>query len=134
MKCLLDTHIILWALLDRPDLSAKARHIISAGDNLLLYSTVSLWEVTIKNQLHPRDIPCSGTELLRYCDASVMCNLPVKNHHILALERLYRSNSVPLHKDPFDRLLLAQAMAENAVFLTHDKTLALYENVHVELV
>ena len=134
MKYLLDTHIILWALMDRPELSEKARRIIGNDENLLLYSTVSAWEVAIKNRLHPKQIPCSGTELLGYCDKSMLINLPVQNHHILALERLHRAQDAPPHKDPFDRLLLAQAIAEDAVFLTHDKILAYYGGVRVEIV
>lgn len=134
MRYLLDTHIILWALMNRPELSEKARRIIDGRENALYYSTVSVWEVAIKHRLHPKKIPCSGAELLRYCDVSIMFNLSVQNHHILALEHLLGENGNPPHKDPFDRLLLAQAMAEGMTFLTHDKILAYYSSVPVELV
>ena len=134
MKYLLDTHIILWALMNRSELSESARNIINDAQNQLYYSTVSLWEVSIKHRLHPESIPCSSAELLRYLDASILRNLPVHNHHILALEHLHRSEDAPRHKDPFDRLLLAQAVAEDAIFLTHDRMFSYYDSVQIKIV
>ena len=127
MKYLLDTHIILWALMNRSELSESARNIINDAQNQLYYSTVSLWEVSIKHRLHPESIPCSSAELLRYLDASILRNLPVHNHHILALDRLHRSEDAPRHKDPFDRLIIAQAISEGVTLITADEYIKGYE-------
>ncbi len=134
MKYLLDTHIILWALMNRSELSERARNIINDRHNQLYYSTVSVWEVAIKHRLHPERISCSSTELLGYLDASILNNIAVQNHHILALERLHRVEGAPRHEDPFDRILIAQAIAEDAVFLTHDRMFCYYDDVRINVV
>ncbi|MBR1859011.1 MAG: type II toxin-antitoxin system VapC family toxin [Selenomonadaceae bacterium] len=134
MKYLLDTHILIWTLTDTDNLSQKARNKIEDRRNKIFYSTVSIWEVTIKHLLHPKQIPCSGYDLLNYCDKSDLFNLPLKNHHVIALEKLKRANAAPPHKDPFDQILLSQALAEDMIFLTHDKTLEYYDGVNVEIV
>ena len=102
--------------------------------HIKFYSTVSVWEIAIKHQIHPRNMPCSGADIIRWCEASDFENLPLKNKHIPALESLRRKDDAPLHRDPFDRILLAQSASEKLVFLTHDKALAFYLDVQVEMV
>lgn len=134
MNILLDTHILLWAMLDRPVLSAKAREIIAQNRHQLHYSIVSIWEIAIKHRLHPENILSSGQDVVKLCREANLRALPLKNEHIAAFESLFRQKAAPSHKDPFDQLLISQAKAENMVFLTHDKTLQYYDYVNIRLV
>ncbi len=134
MNYLLDTHILIWALMNRPELSGKARRLIEDRANRIFYSTVSVWEISIKHQLHPQGIPCSSEDVLRWCEASDFLNLSLQNGHIPMLETLRRKDGAPPHRDPFDRMLMAQAAAENLIFLTHDKLLSFYLGVRIEMV
>ncbi|SEH25560.1 type II toxin-antitoxin system VapC family toxin [Selenomonas sp. KH1T6] len=134
MRYLLDTHIILWALMNQRELTARAREIIENDNHVLYYSTVSLWEIAIKHKLHPDVIPNDANDILGYLEKSPVRNLPLQNNHIVAMEGLHRADDAPRHKDPFDRILLAQAKAEGMCFLTHDKMFVYYDDVQVEIV
>ena len=134
MKILLDTHILIWAMLDRPNLSSKARELILQNRYALYYSMVSIWEIAIKHRLHPESIGSSGTSVMKLCQEAKIKSLSLTNQHIAAFEHLQRHESAPPHKDPFDQMLIAQAAAEDIIFLTHDKTLQFYEGVNIELV
>lgn len=127
MKVLLDTHIILWALTDDEKLSEKARMIILSDENEIYYSTASIWEVSIKHALHPEHMPLSGTQLSDYCQKANYQMLSIQDDHVYALETLRRAKDAPTHKDPFDRILVAQAKAENMLFLTHDSLIPYYQ-------
>ena len=126
MKILLDSHILLWALTDHPKLPGKARDYIQDPENLIFYSAVSVWELSLKHTAHPDNVEFSGRELCEYCDDAEYLPLNVTRSHILTMERLRRKKDAPPHKDPFDKLLLAQAVAENMLFLTHDSLLPDY--------
>ncbi len=126
MKILLDTHIILWALTNDERLSQKAEMIISKTENEIWYSAASVWEVTIKYMNHPDHMPISGKQLSQYCHRAGYQMLPVKECHVHALERLRRMENAPMQKDPFDRILISQAKAENMMFITHDSLLPWY--------
>ena len=126
MKYLLDTHILIWSLTDDPKLSAPARQIINDAKNHIFYSTVSIWEVAIKHRLHPLKIPCSGRDLLDYCKISDISNIPLFDSHVSIMDKLLADGNDTFHKDPFDRLMLAQAIAEDMTFMTHDKRIAEY--------
>ncbi len=134
MKYLLDTHILIWSLTDDPRLSVAARQIINNSTHHMFYSTVSIWEVAIKYQLHPVKMSCSSKDLLTYCNVSDMTNVPLLDRHVLAIEKLLIGVSDMPHKDPFDRILLAQAMEEHMIFITHDKKLSAYRGVSIQLV
>ncbi len=126
MKLLLDTHILIWALADDAKLPQKAREFISDETNELYVSVVSIWEIVIKHMLHPKEFPYSGKS---FCDACMRAGyetLSVKAGHVLAVEGLRRDEKAPSHKDPFDRLLIAQAKTEGMLLLTHDELLAAY--------
>lgn len=132
MRYLLDTHILIWAIMDMPELSTQAKSIINERSNQLFYSTISAWEIAIKHRLHPQKIPCSGSEFLSLCqDTDITC-LTLQSRHVLALEHLRRYEDAPPHKDPFDQILISQAIAENMIFLTHDKLLKYYNDVKIE--
>ena len=126
MNLLLDTHILIWALNEDPALSEKAREIILDSDNAIYYSTVSVWEIAIKHALHPDNVAFTGKELAGFCKEAGCLPLEVRDRHVFALETLSRPADAPRHNDPFDRMLIAQAKAENMVFLTHDSLIPYY--------
>ena len=123
MRLLLDTHVALWAITDSPRLAAHARSLILDSANSIYISTASVWEITIKHMLGKADMPVSGTQAATYFRAAGYIELPIVNAHIAQIEAL-----PPHHADPFDRLLIAQALAEPLRLLTHDATLGLYSD------
>lgn len=127
MNLLLDTHILIWALNDDPQLSQKAKEMIMDPDNAVYYSVVSIWEVSIKHSSHPEDLEFSGRELSEYCQDAGFLPLEMRDKHVYSLETLTRSENAPHYNDPFDRMLVAQAKAENMSFITHDSLIPYYE-------
>ncbi len=118
---LIDTHILLWALTKDKKLPPKAKEIIDAPDAKLFYSSVSIWEVALKYLKNPKKINnISPEELRSFCDDSDFQELPLMANHVMMLKTLSRADDAPPHNDPFDRILLAQAKAEDMTFLTHD--------------
>lgn len=126
MNLLLDTHIAVWALNDDPALSGKARGLILDPDNTVYYSAVSVWEVLLKHAKRPDDIPFNERDFAQACQQAGFFPLDLKDRHILQVSTLVRSSGAAEHNDPFDRLLLAQAKAENLRFLTHDSLIPGY--------
>lgn len=121
MRLLLDTHVALWALTDDPRLSANARALILEPTHRIAVSAASVWEIAIKHALGRGDMPISGGTALGWFRASGYDLLPVTAEHAAAVEEL------PLHhRDPFDRLLVAQAQTEPMRLLTRDPVVALY--------
>ena len=123
-EILLDTHMILWAMLDDPKLNNKMRNIILDPNNTIYYSIASMWEVQIKYDL--KKMPISGIEFMHYCEQSGYHKLPVDDLHVVELAGLVRDEAAPYHNDPFDRILISQAKAEGFTFLTHDSLLRGY--------
>jgi PIN domain nuclease of toxin-antitoxin system len=121
MRLLLDTHIALWAIADSPRLPAKARQLILVPENEVFVSAASIWEIAIKHGLGRGDMPISGQVALDYFRAAGYRLLPVLPEHAAAVENLPL-----LHADPFDRLLVAQALTEPLHLLTRDETVARY--------
>jgi len=126
MKILLDTHILLWVLSNDVRLPEKARKLIENEENEIYYSIISLWEVEIKHLLHPDAMTISAEELTQYCEQSGFQKLLIRERHIYALEGLKREEDAPPHKDPFDRMLICQAVTENMIFVTHDSLIPGY--------
>lgn len=121
MRLLLDTNIILWLAMDSPRLSASTRQLLSEPGALLSYSVASLWEIAIKAQLRRDDFVVDPRKLRRAMRDADFIELEILAAHVLAV------GDLPLlHRDPFDRLLLAQARHEGATFVTADHTLAAY--------
>lgn len=127
MNLLLDTHILIWALNDDPQLSEKAKEMILEPGNAVYYSVVSIWEISIKHSAHPEDLEFSGKELSEFCQDAGFLPLELRDKHVYALETINRPENAPRHNDPFDRMLVAQAKAENMSFLTHDSLIPYYE-------
>lgn len=117
-EILLDTHIILWAILKDKRLTNKISDYLLNPDNSIYYSIASMWEVQIKHSLGK--LPISGKEFMHFCEMSGYHKLPVDDIHVMELESLKRDESAPPHTDPFDRIMLSQAIAEGFTFLTHD--------------
>lgn len=117
MRCLLDTHVVLWQLAGERTLSTDATDAIRDAD-LLYVSTVSFAEIGIKASLGKLDVPDGLVDAVL---AGGLRLLPLDAEHGLTVARL------PLiHRDPFDRLLIAQAMAEDLVFITADRRVPEY--------
>lgn len=127
MNLLLDTHILIWALNEDPRLSEKARDLILDKDNAIFYSSVSIWEISIKHANHPDHVEFTGKELAQFCQAAGFLPVEMRDKHVFALETIIREEGAPPHHDPFDRMLIAQAKAENMLFLTHDALLPFYK-------
>lgn len=127
MKLLLDTHILLWALADDAKLPGVARRAILDVSNQLFFSAVSVWEIALKHGKQPDTLPVTGSEFVKYCQQAGYFEVPLRERHVVALEMLgYPSGGTP-HRDPFDHILIAQAKAEGMRFVTHDSSIALYD-------
>lgn len=127
MRLLLDTHIALWAITDSPKLGAIARALILDPANSIHVSAASVWEIAIKHQLGRGDMPVSAARAAQLFADSGYQILPITAAHAAATEAL-----AAIHADPFDRLLVAQALSEPLQLLTRDRTVAAYaQNVQL---
>jgi PIN domain nuclease of toxin-antitoxin system len=121
MKLLLDTHLLLWAAGEPRRLSKPARRLIDNPENDLLFSAASLWEVAIKRRLGREDFKVDARLLRRGLLDNGYSELPIISDHVVATE------SLPLlHRDPFDRILVAQATVEGVTLLTIDSQVSQY--------
>jgi len=121
MKLLLDTHLLLWAAGDPGRLSDTASALISAPENELFFSAASLWEIAIKHGLGRSDFKVDARVLRRGLLDNGYSELPIGSEHAVAIDSL-----PPIHKDPFDRILVAQATVEGITLLTVDALVAQY--------
>lgn len=127
MRILADTHIVIWALLDNDRLPSTARAFLRDPENEIYFSAVSVWEIAMKHAAHPNDLPYTGKTFYELCLQSGFRLLEARISHVFAYEFLRRAEGAPTHKDPFDKLLIAQAKTENMIFLTHDSLLSDYQ-------
>jgi PIN domain nuclease of toxin-antitoxin system len=118
---LADTHLLLWTALKPHLLSQKARDLIEADVNEPAFSVVSLWEISIKRAQGREDLQVDPRRLRRRLIENAWREIPIDGEHAIIAGGL-----PPIHKDPFDRLLVAQAMVEGARLLTVDSQLARY--------
>ena len=121
MKLLLDTHLLLWAADNPRRLPKAARVLIEDTENELLFSAASLWEITIKRSLERPDFQVDARLLRRALLDNGYSELPITSEHAVNIDHL-----PPTHKDPFDRILVAQATVEGITLLTNDRGLAAY--------
>ena len=121
MKVLLDTHLLLWAAGSPQRLPKAALSILRARSNTLLFSAASVWEVVIKIGLGRSDLQVDAQQLRQGLLLHGYEELPITGEHAIAVRTL-----PSLHKDPFDRILLAQAQTEGLTLLTVDRELAAY--------
>lgn len=121
MKLLLDTHLLLWAAGQPQHLSKAARSLIDDTENELLFSAASLWEVAIKSTLGRADFQLDPKLLRRGLLDNGYTELPITSAHAVAVTSL-----PPIHKDLFDRLIVAQAMMEGITLVTSDQVVSEY--------
>jgi PIN domain nuclease of toxin-antitoxin system len=121
VKLLLDTHVLLWAAGQPERLSPAARDLLEDLDNELVFSAASLWEIAIKRGLGRADFRVEPRLLRRGLLDSGYTELPITSQHGVHIDSL-----PPLHKDPFDRMLLAQALCEGITLVTSDAQVARY--------
>lgn len=122
MKLLLDTHLLLWAAGHPERLSPAARKQISDPNNELLFSAASIWEVSIKNSINKKNFRVEPRLLRRGLLDNGYTELPITSQHAVNIDSL-----PPLHRDPFDRMLVSQALIEGVTLLTVDAQVAQYK-------
>lgn len=121
MKLLLDTHVLLWAAGMPERLNEATRTLLNDPQHALMFSAASLWEVAIKRSLGRDDFQVDPRLLRRGLLDNGYAELPIRSEHAVAVDGLPNH-----HKDPFDRLLVAQAQVEGITLLTSDPLVALY--------
>lgn len=131
MRYLFDTHIIIWALTNDKHLSKEIKKIIIDDSNEIYYSTASTWEIEIKH-LKRKDFKLSGEQFSFLCNQNGLLNIQIMNKHINELENIKDENIE--HKDPFDKILLCQAISEHLMFVTHDNRFKKYNNKNIMIV
>jgi PIN domain nuclease of toxin-antitoxin system len=128
LNLLLDTHLLLWLAARDNLMSPRADALIKDTQNTLWFSVASMWEITIKKTLNRPDFQTDASVLRAGLLANDYRELPIEGRHCLALAALPH-----LHGDPFDRMLLAQAIGEGMQLVTADRKLAAYEGPIVKV-
>ncbi|MEQ1484398.1 type II toxin-antitoxin system VapC family toxin [Methyloglobulus sp.] len=123
MRLLLDTQIALWGLTNDRRLTSKAQKLILEPENDIFISVASLWEISIKYSLGRGDMPVSGSRAYELFMAAGYQILVIQAAHTIAVESL-----PTIHNDPFDRMLVAQALSEPMRLVTHDRVVAGYND------
>lgn len=119
MRILLDTHVLLWWLADDPELTEPGREVIAAPENLIAFSAASIWEIRIKQAIGKLDLPADF--------AGVLASQPFEPLAV-TVAHAHALHGLPLlHRDPFDRLLVAQARLEGMTILTRDNAISQYD-------
>lgn len=122
MRLLLDTHAFLWWIGADERLSSRAAALIADGSNEVLISAASAWEIVVKSRLGRVEVPAPVDRFLTaQLEANAFVPLPIQMRHALGLDAL-----PDVHRDPFDRILVAQAIAEDLVLVSRDRTLRSY--------
>jgi PIN domain nuclease of toxin-antitoxin system len=128
VNLLLDTHVALWAITDSPRLTEKARALIQASTTTVWISAASVWEIAIKRSMGRGDMPVSSQDAVGYFKDSGYRFLSIDVEHTIAVE------SLPAHhQDPFDRILVAQALVEPMRLMTHDPQVARYSDTVIQI-
>ena len=126
MKILLDTHVLIWYFADDKKLSDEVHRLIKNEANEIYYSALSIFEIELKHANHPDTMPFTGEEIIKYCRKVGFKPLRLNQNHALAVKKLRRKENTPPHRDPFDRLMISQAIVESMIFITHDARIAEY--------
>ncbi len=124
MRLLLDTHLWLWFVEDSPRLSPRARAMFADSGNTLVWSVVTIWEIAIKQALQRADFLAEPITVLHHLRRGPFEELPLLAEHTLPVGQL-----PPHHQDPFDRILIAQAIVEGIILVTSDRRLPAYGDV-----
>lgn len=129
MEYLLDTHTLLWALYEPDKLPNNIKELIESKDNSIFYSSASLFEIELKHRKYPDKFPFEVKEIADACLDSDIENLPIFNKHIFQLNKLENIE----HRDPFDLILISQAIRSSLVLLTHDYVFKNFDEKIVKL-
>jgi PIN domain nuclease of toxin-antitoxin system len=121
VKFLLDTEFVLWVPIDDRRIGGQAREILTDSANQLVFSVSSIWEIAIKKALRRQDFQFDPREIRRLLIENGYEELTLQSRHVVAVDSM-----APIHKDPFDRILIAQAMVEGITLLTADPVIARY--------
>lgn len=121
MRYLLDTQIVIWAMIGSERLPDRARAILEDPGNWFCVSSASVWETAIKHALKPDAMPVTAEQMIRFCRESGIAELPVRFAHASRVDALPR-----IHSDPFDRILIAQTQEAGVRLLSHDGKLPAY--------
>lgn len=119
MNLLLDTHVLLWWLDDNPILLTNAKEAIADGSNIVFVSAATIWEIKIKHTLGKLEVPVNFREVLEQ-QSFAMLSITADHAHLIG-------ELPPHHRDPFDRMLIAQAMFEHFTLVTRDSRFKQYE-------
>jgi PIN domain nuclease of toxin-antitoxin system len=119
---LLDTNALIWTLSDPEELSNPAKDVITNSDNKLFVSIATLWEITIKQSIGKLDLEGDVLDIVEECEREGINILSIQPQHLKKLEKL------PLiHRDPFDRLIISQAIYEDLTIITKDSMIPKYD-------
>lgn len=132
MHVLLDTHFLIWSLYDSSKLPEELINLLNDDDVWIDYSIVSLWECEIKHLKHPKEFVFTASDVLYDAQNAGFHLVEIEPTHIFALGSLEYEGGEG-HKDPFDRMLIAQAKSENLLFITRDKRLTGYNETCIKL-
>ncbi len=124
MRVLLDTHVLMWALAEPRRLDEETRATIESGATEVLFSAASIWEIAIKARLGRADFAVAPAEIARAAVDTGFSELAIRSNAAALVAEL-----PPLHRDPFDRLLVAQAIVEPATLFTADERLEPYSEL-----
>ena len=127
MKLLLDTHIAVWAISQSNKLTDRTKTLLLSPENEIYFSVISLWEVSLKHSIDPEDMEITASEFRTLCLESGFHEISLDYQHILGLDQLIQKEGTREHKDPFDRLLLSQAITEKMHFITHDHRIPTFD-------
>ena len=127
MKILLDTHIAVWAITDDDRLSEKARKLLLDPQNRIYLSAVSVLEVNNKRKSKANNLAFTTAQFVEYCRIAGYIELPLLSEHLLNENSLRWKGPGEEHKDPYDRILLAQAKTEGLHLMTHNGKIRLFD-------
>lgn len=127
MNILLDTHIAIWAITDDSRLSSKARDLLLNASNNIFFSAVNTLEVNNKRKRKSNNLEFTTSDFVESCLDAGFIELPLLSRHFIAENNLVWNRESEPHKDPYDRLLLAQAKSENCFLMTHDSIIPLFD-------
>ncbi|MBQ3280002.1 MAG: type II toxin-antitoxin system VapC family toxin [Clostridia bacterium] len=127
MNILLDTHIAVWAITDDPRLTGPAREMLLDPDNNIFISAVSTLEINNKRKSKKNNLEFTTEDFINCCMEAGYIELPLLSRHLAAENNLRWGGEGEEHKDPYDRLLLAQARIEKMHLMTHDHMISLFD-------
>ena len=127
MNILLDTHVLIWCLYSDNKIPENILSMVNDPDNKVFCSVISIWEIALKNRKRPDVMKIEPDVFLDDCQKSGYMILSLHNNHVMEDTKLKKTDETIDHKDPFDRMLLSQALSEDMVFITHDPKMKAYD-------